>query len=129
MYTSIFLAKVLGLYFIITSLFTFIRHKEVPEIIRAMTAERGTLFLVAILTLIMGILLVVSHNLWVNDWRVVITLVSWLIFLGGIYRLFFLDHIARVGRWWVNHRSSAIIVSIIFFLIGIFFSYKGFFGL
>ncbi len=41
--------------------------------------QRGVLLLNAIITPIIGILLVVSHNLWVADWRVVITIIAWLI--------------------------------------------------
>jgi hypothetical protein len=124
---SIFLAKVVGLYLVITGFFTFIKYKEFPNIIKSMSLEKGTLFVLAIITLMIGLLLVVSHNIWVLDWRLLITLIAWLILLSGIFRLFFLDYFARVGQWWTKHMSCAITVSVIFFLIGIFLIYKGFF--
>jgi len=34
-----------------------------------------------------GVAIAQGHNLWTRDWRVLITLVGWILCLGGLYRL------------------------------------------
>jgi hypothetical protein len=43
----------------------------------------GTLLLVA------GIAIVHAHNLWVRDWRVIVTAIGWVAVVFGLVRMFF----------------------------------------
>lgn len=123
---SIFLAKIIGLYLIITGIFTFVRYNLLEKIITDISNQRGSLFFMAILTLIMGLLLVVSHNIWVSDWRIIITLIGWLTLIGGLVRLFFLDEMRRMTDWWLKNKSAMLVLTGIFFLLGCYLVYKGF---
>lgn len=123
---SIFLAKIIGLYFIIIGLFTLLRYQDLEAAVKSLVGQKGTILLLAIITLMVGLLLVVSHNIWVFDWRLIITLIAWLIFIGGIFRLFFQDNIVRIWMWWIDHKNYFLGTTIFFFLIGCYLAYKGF---
>ena len=96
---SVFLARVIGLYFAIISLFLLIRHKSAASMLKDFATQQGVLLLNAIITPIIGISLVVSHNLWVADWRVVITITAWLGLIAGIVWLFTIDAIKSIVKW------------------------------
>ena len=120
---SIFLAKVIGLYFVILSLFVLIRSKVMNEVIQEVTSNPGMMFLMAVVTLILGIMLIVSHNIWVADWRVIITVLGWLIFVGGIVRLFFINSAKKIGEWWSRHRGFMMFMMVVYLIIGLYLLY------
>ncbi len=35
-----------------------------------------------------GLAIIQAHNRWVRDWPVLLTLTGWVLFLGGLYRMF-----------------------------------------
>lgn len=123
METSLFLAKAIGLYFVLFSLFILIRHKALADIMREITAQPGFMLISGIITLVLGILLVISHNVWVSDWRIIITIIAWLIFVSGIIRLFFFDAAKPIAEWWIKHRSFLIGFAIIYLIIGFYLLY------
>lgn len=125
MNTSIFLARVLGLYCFIVSMVLFYNRQSVKAMIMEMVSQRAVFFLVAIITLIFGILLVVSHNIWVLGWPVVITLMAWVALLSGVIRLAFPDYIQkRIGMWPLERVVTG--GAIVMLIIGIFLLYHGY---
>ena len=53
------------------------------------------LYLSGLLSLLAGIAIVNLHNMWRADWRVIITVMGWLMTIGGIIRLSSLLRSAR----------------------------------
>lgn len=123
---SIYLARVIGLYYLITGIFTFVFYTDIDLIIKSFVSQPSLIILVGITTLIVGLLLVVYHNLWVKDWRVVITLIAWLTLIIGVIRLFCYNYIPSISNWVLAHKGFMLIPLIIFFLLGIFLTFKGF---
>lgn len=124
--TTFFLARVFGLYFTIISLFLLIRKDVFVARLSAVLESDAARMVMAIITLIVGILLVVSHNLWVMGWPVLITLFAWLIFIKGILRIFFptIDE-KCIGQ--LVKDSALYPTAIILLLFGLFFLWVGFF--
>ena len=47
--------------------------------------------LTGMINLVIGLLIVVSHNIWVAEWPVVVTIVGWVVLLQALMRIFFPD--------------------------------------
>ena len=86
---TIFLGQIFGLYLFITSLVMLIKRKFIKKAIEDIAKKPSSMFLIGIMTLILGIICVIIHNIWVPGWEVVITIISWLILLKGLFLLFF----------------------------------------
>lgn len=84
------------------------------------------LFMTGILALLMGLLIVVSHNIWVADWRVIITILGWLILVKGIVRLFLPEFAFRMMISFVQNIVVFYVTDIILLGLGIYLSYVGF---
>ncbi|AHE66950.1 hypothetical protein [Legionella oakridgensis] len=125
---SIFLATVIGWYLVITSLLLIFKHELVRPVMSEIMTHRALLFILAIITLILGLLLVTSHNIWVMGWPVIITLFAWLILLSGIVRLFFPDVAAKMGQSFLERPARMIVAGVVFLVIGIFLLFKVYFG-
>jgi len=124
---SLFLATVIGWYLVITSVLLLFRHDTLKLAMADILSQRGLFMIVAIMTLILGLLLVVSHNIWVVGWPVVITLFAWLVLLSGLFRLFLPDTAMRVGQGFLRHPIKMKIVGVVFLIIGLFLLYMVYF--
>lgn len=115
-----FLAIVLGWYMVVFGLLVLIRRKQFGLIMTNILKHQESFFILALLTFTIGLLMVVSHNLWVMAWPVVITLLSWLILISGIIRLFFPEAIAKKARSLKEKPWGLIITALVILCIGIY---------
>ena len=121
---SIFLAKVIGLYLLIVSAAVLLRRKQFAELINEFTANRALVFLSGLVALVLGLLIVVSHNVWTADWREVITVMGWLMLAKGVIRILFPEKLGAVA---INPSSIKwTVASIVLLALGIYLTYIGF---
>lgn len=122
-----FLASVLGWYLVIVSLFMLFRREMLESVMKDILAQRALLFLFGLLTLIIGLLLVVSHNIWVMAWPVVITLIAWITLISGIVRLVFPELVIKMGYKQLQNTHALTAIGIIGFVLGLYLLFKGYF--
>ena len=122
---SLFLAKVLGLYLVLVSIAILLRPKRFQDMIRDILGSPAVQSLGGIIALLIGILLVVSHNLWVADWRVLITLFAWAGLIKGILYLYTPELIPKLTAKF-QKTPNLYIIGVIDLLIGLFLLYKGY---
>ena len=107
---SILLARVIGLFVVISTLAILMRYKHFVLIEKEAAKNLVLVHLSGFSILILGILLVVNHNIWVLDWRGIITIIMKIINKKAHNKLF-------------------ILAEVFVFLIGLYLIYKGFFNL
>lgn len=73
---SIFLAKMLGIYFLLLGVVGLLRKKQMQGMIREIGDNKAILWTVAIVELGVGIALVTGHAVW-TGWPLVITVIGW----------------------------------------------------
>ena len=123
---SIFLAKTIGLYLVIVSAAFILKANELKPMALDMVRNSSLVMFSGILALIFGILIVVSHNIWVMDWRVIITLLGWLALLKGVMRLFFPEFAMSKMKKCVENNASYTMMMLITLFIGLVLLYFGF---
>ena len=125
METSIYLAKVIGLIATITAVSVIINYKK--SLMFDVEAGKSPLFIYVsgFVFLILGALLVVSHQVWASDWRLAITVIGWALLFKGVLRVFFPDSVLRLIEKKIKNRSF-ILGEIALLLVGIYLLYYGF---
>lgn len=83
METSHFIALAFSLYFLVAGLAMIINNRRYMSIFTEMEASPSLLIISGVFALIIGILIILAHNVWVWDWPVLITLSGWLAFVKG----------------------------------------------
>ncbi len=87
---SNFLANVFGLSIIAVNLSLLLYPKNIKKMLDF--AESGTtLLFTGLISFVIGTAMILSHNIWAYDWKVIITLLGWAILIKGIIRLFLPD--------------------------------------
>ncbi len=123
---SLFLAKVFGVYLIVTSIAVTLRRQEVVPAIEQLFDNRPLVFIMSVFAFVVGLLLVVSHNVWVAGWPVVLTILAWLVFLESMaYLLLPFEVLARWARWF-NRPAWYVAGGAGGFVLGVFLAAKGF---
>ncbi len=123
---SLFLAQVMGLFLLIIAVSMLFKKQRMELLLNELIASPAGIFIIAVITLIIGILLVISHNIWVADWRMVITILSWLTLIAGIIRLFLPEFIVKAAHV-VRLNSVYYTACFIWLVLGTYLSYIGFF--
>jgi uncharacterized protein YjeT (DUF2065 family) len=122
---SIFLAQLMGLVFVIVGLATFIKRDFIREAIRDFIDHAGLLFISATFNLTLGLLIILSHNIWELSWRGLITLLGYLILLRGLLHLFAPSWVRKIAKNFI--RWEAFVYSgVISLALGIYLLYHGF---
>jgi len=85
---SIFLAKFWGWYFITFFILLIVYPKRIKQLFEFANDEKF-MITTSFLAITLGLLNIIAHNLWVMDWRIIITLFGWISFIKGVTRFAF----------------------------------------
>lgn len=125
---SIFLARVLAIYYIIISIALLCQAPRYKAVIGEMRDNQPLLFLAGVLALILGAMMVVAHNIWVAAWPVLITLIAWSALIKGIVIVMFPQFYQNKITKFLACDRSYHVGMIITLLLGIFLAYEGFYA-
>lgn len=89
--------------------------------------ESPALLLIAgFMTLLLGLILVNTHNIWVADWPVVITLFGWLVLASGIMRTMFPVQAISIGNAMIGNDMLLRVLSVLQIALGGYLSWQGY---
>ena len=124
---SLFLSKALGLYFVVFSLGMLLNAKRLKPLLMKILDTPALLFISGLVALILGILILVGHNIWEANWKLIITLSGWLALVKGVILVFFPQLLVTTSKKWLQNKAAYYSTSGILFLIGIYLWYIGYF--
>ncbi len=122
---SLFLSKALGLYFVIISVGMLINAYTLKPILGEMLQSPGLMFVTGVMAMIVGVLIVISHNVWTLDWRVIITLIGWVSLIKGTIRVVIPQYVDVIDKNWMLSNASYYATFVLTFLLGVFLCYLG----
>ena len=93
---SIFFARLWGSFFVIFGLLSLITRQLGKTI--EMTKDKAFVISTGYITLLMGLVTVILHNVWVADWRVAITILGWSTLIKGIMKIGFPEYIHKQAQ-------------------------------
>jgi len=123
---SILLAKFIGPYIIVIGIGLLFNPKVYQKIMEDFFKNAALVYVTGLITLIAGLAVVLFHNLWVFDWRVIITLLGWNILIKGVWLIISPDTSAKVAALFAKKNKLVIILWVIMLVIGIFLMAKGY---
>jgi hypothetical protein len=85
------------------------------------------IYLSGVLMLTAGLAVVLTHNVWAASWRVLITLIGWVIIVGGALRILVPDRLEPLARRMLRHPQALTVAGVVMLAIGAvlcFFGYR-----
>lgn len=114
---SVFLAKFWGWYLIIFFLILSLNPKRIRQMVKDLEDQKFVI-ITSFIAIIIGLLNVLVHNIWEDDWRLIITFIGWIsLFIG--FSLFIFPKRTIVWLDYINIKFVQVLYMLLF-LIGIF---------
>lgn len=95
---SLLISQVLGFYLLIVAIVMLTRADYYRNLMTNLHEGSHAIMIGATFSLIIGIILVLVHNLWVWDEEVIITVVAWLILIKSVLWLAFPEKMMAFSR-------------------------------
>lgn len=128
MTTLLFLATIMGWYLVIMSSYVLLRRKYLLVSIGEILTQPSILLLIGVVNLIIGLVLITAYNNWTLGWPIVVTLLSWLVLIGGILRLFYPEAVHLVANKFMARPELLSAVAFIMLIVGLFLLYQVYFS-
>jgi hypothetical protein len=126
MHNSIFIARLAGPVLALVGLAILLRPQAFRAVLQSFMASPATLYLTGFLALIGSVALVLVHNLWVLDWRIIITVLGWVGVVKGAVIIVQPQSILSLGRVFAARRDAVLVTAAANFIIGLILSYFGY---
>jgi hypothetical protein len=125
--TSVFLAKLIGPVFIAVGIGLVMNAPVYRKLAEEFLHSHALIYLSGLLTMTAGVAVVLTHNVWTPDWRVIITLLGWLMAIGGAMRIAVPQQSERIGRWMMARQASLTVAAVVWLAIGTVLCFFGYF--
>jgi uncharacterized membrane protein len=126
MQSSAFLARLLGPLFIVLGVGMLANQVIYQGMIDEFVHSSALVYLSGLLSLLGGLAIVNVHSSWTSDWKVIITLLGWLLLIGGIVRIVLPQFAATIGITVYEPRAAIVVVAVVALALGGFLSFKGY---
>ena len=123
---SLFVARLLGPLMTIVGVALLTQ----PDVYRAMLKEfirsLTLCYLAGFLGLLGGISLVLVHNVWAHDWRLIITLIGWITVARAVLIILWPQWVPALGKRLVQSRWFFTGATVVNLVLGLVLSYFGY---
>jgi hypothetical protein len=96
------------------------------SLLKEFIGSRALIFVTGGLALLAGLAVVNAHNLWVPDWRVIVTVLGWLLIVRGISNLVFPAVVQTLGDRMIASHAGVVAGAAFTIVIGAILSVMGY---
>ena len=121
-----FIAKLLGPFILVGGVGMLVNQSIYQAMISDFLHSAALVYLSGMLSLLAGLAIVNVHNSWTSGWSVVITVIGWLMLLGGMVRLVLPQLSIGIGTTVYGSGVALVVVAAVSFVLGGFLTFKGY---
>ena len=121
---SIFVAKIVALIYLPLGLALLIGQVKGKDIVDSFEKSPALQLIIGYSGVIVGVTLVTYHNIWVQDWPVLITILGWIAIIESVTFLAFPKFSFSLTKWIPMNGKLWGVIALI---LGLIFGYFGFF--
>lgn len=122
---SLFLAQLFGLTMIIFVIAVFIRPVVIDSMMRDLKNNSLTVAMTSFITVVAGLAVVLSHNIWEFSWVGLVTFIGWATLIKGISLIAFPDTLIGMSdKVLAGGKRKGVLI--IWLVAGCYLAYKGF---
>ena len=120
------IAKLIGLIYLVIGLGLVFNPRYYHKMFDDLLNDAPLNYISGLISLISGFLLVVFHNIWINNWVVIITVFGWLLLCKGILLIVFPEIVKTISKGLFKTSSAFLVDGLIILILGLVFAYFGF---
>lgn len=124
---SILIARFLGPFIMLIGISLLFNIKAFRQIAEGFFKDPALVYVAGMMTFVMGLAIVLFHNIWTADWRVIITLFGWITLIKGVWLVALPGTTSGMTQLFMKNIKFVVIPWSIMLVIGIFLSIKGYY--
>ena len=122
------LAQLLGAIMVAVGIGLLINPKLYQDMIKDFTKSSGLMYLAGIFTMLIGLLMVLSHNVWELSVVGLVTLLGWMTLVKGTIILVFPKVFEKIGQMFSKCKNIGLVAGLFAIALGGYLGYFGFFA-
>jgi hypothetical protein len=126
MMASIFLARLLGPLFLIVGASILFNPKVFHDIAAEVVRSATLVYLFGFIDFAAGLAIVLSHNVWLMGWPVLITLIGWLLLIRGTVRVLIPETVMGYAAKVLGNKRLIPVAGVVTGIIGLVLCYFGY---
>jgi hypothetical protein len=126
MMASIFLARLLGPVFLIVGASILFNPKVFRDIAAEVVRSVTLVYLFGFIDFAAGLAIVLSHNVWLMGWQVLITLIGWLLLIRGTVRVLIPETVMGFAAKVLGNKQLIPVAGVVTGIIGLVLCYFGY---
>ena len=126
--TSITLAQIIGPLLLVIGIGVMLNPAHYANMTKNFLENPALYYFSGALAFVIGMLIIIFHNLWVADWRVAITIIGWISLTKGIIRIVLPMKGAKYADKFVQSTGALNAGAVLLLIFGGWVSYQGFGG-
>jgi len=126
MSTSIFLARLIGPVMTLVGVSLLVNEAAFRKMALEFLRNPALIFFSGMIMMSAGLVVVLTHNVWVLDWHVIITLLGWVTVISGAARVFAPQRATKVGKKFLIYKDFTTAAAAIWLVVGAVLCYFGF---
>lgn len=124
---SIWIAKLMGPAMAVLAFSMLVFPRDVQALAADFLEGRALIWFTGVAVMVGGLAIVNTHNLWVADWRVIITLFGWALLISGAGRLAFPSLIVTIGEGMMNRPAMTRMSGAVWLVVAAVLIWQGYF--
>lgn len=126
MLTSVYLARLIGPVMLAAGIGTLVHRAALRAIIDEFLNSPALTYLSGLILMPAGLAVVLAHRVVAPDWRLIITLIGWLLLIGGAIRIIVPDSVNRLGARFLAMPSGLTIAAVVWLVVGAVLTIAGY---
>jgi hypothetical protein len=127
MSNSVFLARLMGPVALAVGIAVFLNGVSIRIMAEEVMRSRALVFISGMLSMVAGLAIVLTHNQWVANWPVLITIIGWLGTISGAARIICPGKAEEFGRKAIQHKYGMTIGGAVWLAVGAILVVFGYF--
>ncbi|MBL8570769.1 MAG: hypothetical protein JNK84_16990 [Phreatobacter sp.] len=126
MLTSVYLARLIGPVMLAVGIGALINAATFRAIVAEFLKSPALMYLSGLMIMPAGLAIVLAHRVIAPDWRLLVTLLGWLMLIGGAIRIALPDTVIRIGSRFNDIPGALTVAAAIWLIIGAILTIAGY---
>ena len=125
---SIFLAQLIGPVMLVAAIGLLMNRERQRTMALQFLDSPPLIYISGVLAMTAGLAIVLNHNVWTADWRVIITLFGWAAAIGGVVRILFFGIVDKIGTAMLEKPWVSVVGGVLWMVIAAVLCFFGYFA-
>lgn len=121
-----FIARLTGPLLVVIGVGVLLNEANYAAIITEAAHSPTLIYLSGLLTLPLGLAILNVYRAWTADWRVIVTILGWLLAIGGVIRIVLPQFTATLATTLYSTSAGLTVFAVVVLVLGGYLSFEGY---